>query len=140
MKKSTILLLLTITVLFSCKNRSAKNNDQVKASLLIECNNNLSEAIITDIFTPPVASRIYAYSNIAAYEALVNFYPSSKPLSGRLNKLAELPKPDKEKEYDIEITALAAFSAVAKKLVFSEYIIEDFRKVKHEQLTKNVNS
>ena len=31
----------------------------------------LTDVIIHDIFKPPVASRIYAYANLAGYEALV---------------------------------------------------------------------
>ena len=35
----------------------------------------VTEVIIHDIFSPPVASRIYAYSNMAAYEVLVQNHP-----------------------------------------------------------------
>ncbi|MFN9665603.1 MAG: hypothetical protein ACK57C_03325, partial [Bacteroidota bacterium] len=34
------------------------------------CNQTLTDVIVYDIITPPVASRIYAYSNLAYYEAL----------------------------------------------------------------------
>lgn len=33
-------------------------------------NDNLTNVISKDIFTPPVANRIYTYSNIAAYETI----------------------------------------------------------------------
>ena len=34
------------------------------------CNQTLTDVIVYDIITPPVASRMYAYSNLAYYEAL----------------------------------------------------------------------
>ena len=43
----------------------------------------ITAVIVHDIFSPPVASRIYLYSNLAAYEALtvdkdVKSFPSQK--------------------------------------------------------------
>lgn len=35
----------------------------------------LTDVIVHDIFSPPVASRIYLYANVAAYETLVKAYP-----------------------------------------------------------------
>ncbi|MFN3381118.1 MAG: phosphatidic acid phosphatase, partial [Runella zeae] len=31
----------------------------------------LTDVIVTDILSPPVASRVYMYAHVAAYEALV---------------------------------------------------------------------
>ena len=40
-----------------------------------------SNIIVYDIFSPPVASRIYVYPSIAAYEVLINDYPKYKSFS-----------------------------------------------------------
>lgn len=37
---------------------------------------------VHDIFSPPVSSRIYAYSNIAAYEAMITGDSSYRSLAG----------------------------------------------------------
>lgn len=79
-------------------------------------NKHLSRIIITDIFTPPVASRIYAYTNIAAYETLVPAYPACQSLAGQLNGLADVPQPEKNKEYYFPVASAEAFATVMKKL------------------------
>ncbi|MEL6944827.1 MAG: phosphatidic acid phosphatase, partial [Bacteroidota bacterium] len=53
----------------------------------------ITDVIVHDIFSPPVASRIYAYSSIAAYEALQQGYPEYQSLAGQLNGLESLPQP-----------------------------------------------
>ena len=45
----------------------------------------VTEVIIHDIFSPPVASRIYAYSNMAAYEVLVQNNSDYKSLAGQIH-------------------------------------------------------
>ena len=35
----------------------------------------LTDVIVHDIFSPPVASRVYTYPNIAAYEIISQAYP-----------------------------------------------------------------
>ena len=59
----------------------------------------LSDIVVYDIFSPPVASRIYAYPTIAAYEVLVNDFIEYKSFAGQLNELNETPKPNNNLEY-----------------------------------------
>jgi hypothetical protein len=47
----------------------------------------LTQVITHDIFSPPVASRIYAYSSIAGYEVIASQSKDYKPLSGKLEGL-----------------------------------------------------
>ncbi len=47
-------------------------------------NKKLTRVIISDVFSPPVCSRIYAYANIAAYEALVPANSTHKSFAGKL--------------------------------------------------------
>ncbi|MEO8766650.1 MAG: hypothetical protein ABI416_20275 [Ginsengibacter sp.] len=44
----------------------------------------LTYVIIYDIFSPPVASRIYAYSNLAAFEVLANDGKHHASLAGKV--------------------------------------------------------
>ncbi|MFN0037016.1 MAG: phosphatidic acid phosphatase, partial [Saprospiraceae bacterium] len=47
----------------------------------------ITDIIRHDIFAPPISSRIYAYSAVAAYEALVPGFPEYQSLAGQLNGL-----------------------------------------------------
>ncbi len=86
----------------------------------------VTEVIIHDIFSPPVASRIYAYSNIAAYEVLAQNNPDYTSLAGKLNGLEETPKAqDDAVNYDV--AALMAQMEMAKSLIFSEDRITEVR-------------
>jgi hypothetical protein len=99
--------------------------DAFSMTQLVTWNKNLSDVIITDIFTPPVASRIYAYPNIAAYEALLPAFPSYQTLAGQLNSLETLPAPNPDKEYYFPVASVVAFSKVGQRLVLSQEKLED---------------
>ena len=47
----------------------------------------ITDRIVHDIFSPPVASRIYTYSSVAAYEAIIYQDQKCKSLAGQLNGL-----------------------------------------------------
>ncbi|RXG27320.1 vanadium-dependent haloperoxidase [Leeuwenhoekiella palythoae] len=87
----------------------------------------VTEVIIHDIFSPPVASRIYAYSNMAAYEVLVQNNPDYKSLAGQINELGETPKPDADAAVNYDVAALVAQMEMAKSLIFSEDRITEMR-------------
>lgn len=80
----------------------------------------ITGVIVHDIFSPPVASRIYAYSAIAAYEALRPGYPGYQTLAGQLNELGQTPQPAEGEEYCFHLAALHAMLAVGKTMIFSE--------------------
>ncbi|MFY0603621.1 MAG: vanadium-dependent haloperoxidase [Flavobacteriaceae bacterium] len=88
----------------------------------------LTSVMIHDIFSPPVASRIYVYPNIAAYEVL-NQHKSSKytSLSNQLNGLKELPKNKLQDSINLKLASLIAYIDVAKELVFSKEKITSYR-------------
>jgi PAP2 superfamily len=80
-----------------------------------------------DIFAPPIASRIFAYSTIAGYEAMVPGFPAYKDLAGQLNGLSAAPKPEVGKEYCYPLAGVNAMLIVSKALVFSEGEVEDLK-------------
>ena len=79
----------------------------------------LSAVIISDIFSPPVCSRIYAYTQIAAYEALRPAYPQQPTYSHQLKGLGQVPQPEAGKEHYFPLSGAVAFFTVGKKLVFN---------------------
>lgn len=91
---------------------------------LSELNLKLSDVIISDIFTPPVASRIYAYSNIAAYEANRFEQEAFNSLSMQLNGLSNPPVPDQNIKYDFQLAGALAFTTTARSLVYDASAIE----------------
>src|ERR1041385_2705877 len=88
----------------------------------------ITDRIVHDIFSPPVASRIYAYSSVAGYEALRHVDPSYESLAGQLTGLTEVPKPDPGVEYCYQLAAVEAMLKLGKKLTFTETDIEAFQK------------
>lgn len=83
----------------------------------------LTASIVDDVFSPPVAARIYAYASLAAYEALSNTADGPLPsLSELLNGYGSAPAPDAQ-ILDHGTAALEAFYTVARALVFTEDIL-----------------
>ncbi|MBN8575760.1 MAG: vanadium-dependent haloperoxidase [Cytophagales bacterium] len=80
----------------------------------------VTDVIVHDIFSPPVASRIYAYCTIAAYEAIIPQDSSYVSLAGQLHGLTETPKPEPGKEYCFPISSMQAMFKVGRTLIFSE--------------------
>jgi hypothetical protein len=53
----------------------------------------------TERLSPPVAARIYGYSGVTLYEAVVPGMPAYQSLAGQLNGLSELPRASSEAYY-----------------------------------------
>ncbi|GJM34390.1 MAG: hypothetical protein DHS20C18_33910 [Saprospiraceae bacterium] len=87
----------------------------------------LTDVIVHDIFSPPVASRIYAYPNIAAYEVIINEHSEYRSLAGQLRDLQEVPKPDPNLEYCFPLASVHAYLTMGKVLIFSEDTIAAFQ-------------
>ncbi|MCB0548900.1 MAG: vanadium-dependent haloperoxidase [Phaeodactylibacter sp.] len=87
----------------------------------------LSDVIVHDIFSPPVASRIYGYSSIAAYEAALPAFSDYQSLAGQLNGLEAVPQPEEGKTYCFPLAGIHAFLKVGKALTFSEDKMEAYQ-------------
>ena len=77
----------------------------------------LTQVITHDIFSPPVASRIYAYSSIAAYEVITSQAKEYKSLSGKIAGLNVSPA---NKPVNKGFSAILAYMYVGKELTFSK--------------------
>ena len=137
MKKIIGLLILIITF-FNCTSKKEYDKEQLKnTSLIHESMHQLTKVMVHDIFSPPVASRIYAYPSIAAYEVIIQGSPSYKSLSNQLNGLENIPKPDANAEYNYEVAALEAFLFVGKSLIFSKERLEAYKLKLNEEIIKS---
>lgn len=85
------------------------------------------EVMVHDIFSPPVASRIFAYPNITAYEIIAQNNSSYHSLKGQITHLKSIPKADKTKNINFQLAALIAHIDASKRLIFSEQSIENYR-------------
>ncbi len=86
----------------------------------------MTDVIVYDIFSPPVASRIYAYMTIAGYEAARYGDPAHISLACQLHDLKPLPSPEAGKQYDFSLAAVHAILLVGKSMVISEDRVEAF--------------
>lgn len=94
-------------------------NEPLEAELFHNSMKELTDIIVHDIFSPPVASRNYVYPSIAAYEVIAQGDPSFNSLAGQLHELSGTPKPPEGQTINYEAAALVAFTELAKELVFS---------------------
>ncbi|MCL6295831.1 vanadium-dependent haloperoxidase [Jejuia spongiicola] len=85
------------------------------------------DIMVHDIFSPPVASRIFAYPNIAAYEIMSQNNSAYNSLKDQIIHLKNIPKADETKKINYQLAALIAHIDVSKQLIFSEQSIEVFR-------------
>jgi len=118
--KNTLVLLSALFLVVSCSTN--KNNesivigpDQLHASV-----DNVTDIMIHDIFSPPVASRVYAYPNIAAYEIIAQSNDDYESLAKQLRGLNPVPTIDSTKNINPQLAALIAHMDVSKSLIFSE--------------------
>lgn len=121
--RTFVIVVMFSSILAGCNNSSQEKERYYPTTLIAFLNSNLNEAIIQDGFSPPVASRIYAYVNLAAYEGY--FYNSTKrlKLSGVLNGFEpHYKKPNSE--IDPEFVMFTAFSHTALELVYRDFIVE----------------
>ncbi|PWK26931.1 PAP2 superfamily protein [Arcicella aurantiaca] len=66
--------------------------------------------------SPTYSSRCLGYIGLTMYESVVNAYPNYQSLSGQLNGLDSLPKPEKNKKYDWKLSLNAAQATVLKNI------------------------
>lgn len=113
--------LLVITA-FSCntQHHKADPNMLTDANVLHDNMHQLTEVIILDMFSPPVSSRIYSYTSLAAYEAIRFDKTGSASLVKKLKGFPAMPVPDKKKKYNYLLAATKAFFTVAEKITFSK--------------------
>jgi hypothetical protein len=81
------------------------------------------DIMVEDIFSPPVASRIMVYPNIAAYEIIALKNENYISLNDQIKELKPIPKP-KSPRVNYQLSALIAHIEVSKTLVYSKEILE----------------
>lgn len=76
----------------------------------------MTDLMIHDVTSPPLASRFFAYSTLAGYEVVTQNNSAFKSMHGRLRGYPALVKPDTIAGYDYRLASLLAMIETAKKL------------------------
>lgn len=131
MKK--ISLLMIFAILIGCQKK--EEPIVITPDLFHESVDRVTEIMIHDIFSPPVASRIYAYPNIAAFEIIAAHNTQYKSLAGQLTDLSPIPGPDATAKVNPQLAALIAHMDISRRLIFSEEKLNAFRDSLYTQWT-----
>ena len=129
--------------LLSCSVKKPVALNEVE--VLVNNEDQLTQVIIYDVFTPPVASRIYVYTSLASYEAIRFAKEGTSSIAEKLNGFGKMPIPEKGKNYNYTLAATKAFFKVARNVkVFSvdslnkyEQSIYDNYKARLDETTYN---
>ncbi|MEO8763422.1 MAG: vanadium-dependent haloperoxidase [Ginsengibacter sp.] len=112
---------------------SAQKNDNAK--YLHQAQGALTTVLVHDVFSPPVASRVYLYSHAAAYEVIVHA-SKQDTYSSLMESIKKFPRIDPPaKPVNIELASMAAFYYTAGKFIFSEKMLRDSFKIALDKFT-----
>lgn len=131
MKKNRLIFFSIVCLLTSCGNK--KNFDPNNVEIIHQNEEMLTQTIIYDIFSPPVASRIYAYTSLAQYEAVRFLQDDNASITAQLNGFAAMPLPQQGKQYNFILCAVKAFTVVAYNVrIFNDSLLRHYE----DSLTK----
>ena len=117
--------LALIALLFGCS--PPAEPIEITAEELHASTDKLTDVMVHDIFSPPVASRVYAYPSIAAYEIMALHSDSYRSLQGQISGLAAIPEPKPDSPVNYRLAALIAHMDMGRRLIFSEDKVTAFR-------------
>src|SRR5258706_15294793 len=121
------LIFIMLVFLFSCSDNKGEYKTKVQdPEYFHRLMKEITDRIVHDIFSPPVASRIYAYASVAGYEAIIHQDKNYVSLAGQLHGLGKFPQPDTTKVYCYPLAATEAMLKVGRTLIFSEEDLDKF--------------
>ncbi|WP_462243894.1 vanadium-dependent haloperoxidase [Ferruginibacter sp.] len=128
MKRLAAALAAMVLCYYSCtEGKSAQPTYFTDAFAYSKTVKELNEVVKFVGFAPIVASRNYAYANIAAYECIAAGYPKEyNSLAGQINGLKVMPQPDAAKQIDFEFASMLAFCKVGEAVTFPEGSMKEY--------------
>ena len=119
-------ILSCFLVLTACKENQAYKEQLKDPALFQAAMKKLTDVIVYDIFSPPVASRVYMYPSIASYSIMQKAYPEKyNSFEGQLTDFTAIPEPENN-DINLHLASLHAFTTIGKQLIFSEDRITEF--------------
>src|SRR5688572_24398858 len=135
LRHTTMALVMTSTLQTACSSANGDYRAQPPdAELLHSAVQQMTNVIVYDIFSPPQASRAYAYASVAAYEVLRHDDSTYRSLAGQLNGLTAVPMPKPDSEYYFALAGVHAFLTVGKSLTFSQKRMDSLRTAMHARI------
>ena len=126
-QRIVLLPILLLVIMISCQEKKDYSQAITDGSYFHRAQNQITEVIIHDIFSPPVAARIYSYASLAGYEVAAATDPTQyASLMGQLNGSEPISIPVPANIYP-PLASLAAYYHVGTSLIFSEEKIDSHR-------------
>lgn len=125
--KTLLSFFAAIFLLSSCSQHKADSKLLTDANILHHNMEQLTQVIIHDMFAPPNASRIYAYTSLAAYEAARFTRPDYPSITSHLHGFTAMPTPERGKSYNYLLAASNAFFTVAENITFSKDSMQAYK-------------
>ena len=86
----------------------------------------LTDVIVHDIFSPPVASRIYVYPTVVAYSIMQQAFPDQYvSLEGQLTDFTAIP--EMPAGVNPHLAATHAFLVLGENFIFSKKRMSEYR-------------
>jgi hypothetical protein len=119
-QRIVLLPFLLLVAVISCQEKKDYSQAITDGYYFHAAQKQVTEVIIHDIFSPPVAVRIYSYSSLAGYEVAAATDPTNyASLMGQLNGSEPITVPVPANIYP-PLASLAAYYHVSTALIFSE--------------------
>lgn len=133
---SALLVLFAVFLVVSCKQeKPVENNTKANDPAYLHRGiKRLNDVVIYEIFSPPVASRIYGYASLSAYEAMRWSDTTYTSLAAKLHGYPEMPSPDPAKKYQFTVAGIKAMFDITLRLTFTK----DSSRITMEQLLKEL--
>lgn len=135
-----VLIAIVIFSISSCKQKESKQLSETE--ILHQNQDKLTQVIIYDVFTPPVASRLYVYTSLASYEAIRFKKEGAPSITAKLNGFKPMPVPEEGKKYNFTLAATKAFFNVVRNvrvfsvdslIAYEESVYDSFRSTLDEE-------
>lgn len=126
MRRELFIIISIVLAAFSLRAQSDWHKAAENPAFIHRAIKQVTDVMVYDIYSPPVASRTYAYITIAGYEAALPGSKNFQSFAGQLHGLNALPKPAAGKEYCHTLAAVKAILSVGVTMVVSEETVLKF--------------
>jgi len=110
------------------------------ASPLHDAVKQVNDVIVYDIFSPPQASRVYAYASIAAYEVLRQADSGYVTLAGQVRDLTPVPVLPQGTAVSLPLAGVHAYMVVGRALTFSQARMDTLRQAMDERFRSGMST
>ena len=135
-----ILKIIAVIIVSSITACQPGEKVDVKANDYHNALDKLTEVMVYDIFSPPEASRVYAYPSITAYEIIVQDTANNyKSLSGQIDHFPPIPKLKEQPDVNLNMSAVMAYINIGEELIFSTQKVKAYKDSIYQNWKKSPN-